>query len=197
MIGERARTRVTPPTDALPVRPPASVTGVPVGDGQTRAHHPAAITGRRGRSVDTPAHLPASVTGIGGQAVVETLLLGLLFLVPLIWALGVLSELHRAALASTSAAREAGFDAARTGTERDAAAAIAAAVRQAFDNQGLDAADARIRWSAGGLRRGGDLEIEISYPVTVAQAPMIGRAGGPSIWVRARHIARIDPYRSR
>lgn len=132
-----------------------------------------------------------------GQAVVEALLLGMLLLVPLIWTLGVLADLHRSALAATAAAREAGFDAARSATLAAADAAVAEAVERALADQGLDPTEARVRWDAGSsLRRGGAVEVEVAYPVTVVQAPLLGRVSGPSVWVRARHVARVDPYRS-
>jgi hypothetical protein len=132
-----------------------------------------------------------------GQAVVEALLLGMLLLVPLIWTLGVLADLHRSALAATAAAREAGFDAARSATLAAADAAVAEAVERALADQGLDPGEARVRWDAGSsLRRGGPVEVEVAYPVTVVQAPLLGRVSGPSVWVRARHVARVDPYRS-
>ena len=132
-----------------------------------------------------------------GQAVIEALLLGMLLLIPTIWLLGVLSDLHRSALAATAAAREAGFDAARSASPSDADAAVAKAVRRAFEDQGLEPAEARVRWGSGGaLYRGDAVEVEVAYPVTVVQAPLLGRVSGPSVWVRARHIARVDPYRS-
>jgi hypothetical protein len=132
-----------------------------------------------------------------GFALIETLLLGLLFLIPLVWALGVLAELHQAALASTAAAREAGIDAARASNMVDAGMAVEDAVARAFADEGLEAGDAHVAWSAGaGLERDGTVEVEVSYPVTVLQAPLLGQVSGPSIWVRAAHSVRVDPYRS-
>ncbi|CAN5724603.1 hypothetical protein BH24ACT26_BH24ACT26_19780 [soil metagenome] len=133
----------------------------------------------------------------GGQALIETILVGLLLLVPLIWVLGVLADLHRSALAATAAVREAGFDAARSPTVSGAGRAVDLAVRRAFLDQGLDPGAARVRWDASGLARGEAVEIQVSYPVTVLQAPLLGRIAGPSVWVEARHAARIDPFRSR
>lgn len=133
-----------------------------------------------------------------GGAVIETFLLGLLLLVPLVWALGVLADLHRGALAATAAAREAGLNAARSSDPLEADAAVEAAVETAFVNQGLDPQDAQVRWTSDSqLERGGTVEVEVSYPVTVVQAPLLGRVAGPTVWVRARHIARIDLWRSR
>jgi hypothetical protein len=133
-----------------------------------------------------------------GIAVVETIMLGLLLLIPLMWALGVLADLHRGALAATAAAREAGVDAARSSNLADADRAVRLAVETAFSDQGLDASDAKVEWTSdSGLARGGTVEVEVAYPVTVLQAPFLGKVAGPSVWVNARHIARIDLFRSR
>jgi hypothetical protein len=133
-----------------------------------------------------------------GQALIETILVGLILLIPIVWALGVLADLHRGALASNAAARDAGLAAARSTDLAGANAAVHAMVERAFEDHGLDPDDARVRWTASsGLERGGLVEIEVSYPVTVVQAPLIGRVAGPSIWINARHAGRIDPFRSR
>ena len=133
-----------------------------------------------------------------GSALVESFLLGILLLIPLVWALGVLAELQKTALATAAAAREAGFEAARSEDGAAADAAVQAVTAQAFTDHGLQARDARVRWSAQpGFPRGGTIEVLVRAPVTVFQAPLIGRVSGPAIWVQARHVARIDPYRSR
>jgi hypothetical protein len=132
-----------------------------------------------------------------GFALTEAIILGLLFLAPLIWALGVLSELHQAALASSAAAREAGIDVARSSDLVEAGRAVEDAVARAFTDEGLEPKDAHVAWSAGAaLERGGTVEVEVSYPVTVLQAPLLGGISGPSIWIRAAHSVRVDPYRS-
>ena len=138
-----------------------------------------------------------NLRGQNGQSLVEGILLSLLLLVPMIWALGVLSNLHRGALAATAAAREAGFEAARSESLHEADRAVASAVDQAFANHGLEPLDAEVEYSLAGLERGGSIELQVRYPVTVVQAPLLGRVAGPSIWVDASHIAIVDPYRSR
>ena len=133
-----------------------------------------------------------------GHGVLDVFLLGLLFLAPLVWALGVMSDLHRGALAATAAAREAGFDAAAASDRSSAQRAIDDAVARAFIDHSIDPSTATVRWGSGtDLARGGEVEIEVTYPVTILQAPFLGRVGGPSISVTARHVAPIDPYRSR
>jgi hypothetical protein len=131
-----------------------------------------------------------------GFALIETILVGLLLLVPLVWLLGFLSDLHRGALASAAAAKEAGAEAARRAGVGDMDAAVERAVALAFKDHGLDPrrAEVRVR-SAGG--RGAPVEVVVGYDVTVLQAPFLGKVAGPSIEVTARHIARIDPYASR
>lgn len=133
-----------------------------------------------------------------GQAVVETLLISLVLLVPLMWMLGVLTDLHRGALGATAAAREAGFEAASSADSSSASRAIGRAVRQAFVDEGLDPRRVVVSWHATpGFPRGGTVEVNVDYPVTVVQFPFLGRVSGPSIAVKATNFARIDPYRSR
>jgi hypothetical protein len=132
-----------------------------------------------------------------GFALVEVILLGLLLLIPLMWLLGVLADLHRGALASTAAAKEAGVSAARESDPTEMEAEVDRAVAQAFRDHGLDPRHAEVRVRAGGGVRGAAVEVIVGYDVTVLQAPFIGRVSGPSIGVTARHVARIDPYASR
>lgn len=130
-----------------------------------------------------------------GQALIEVVLLGLLLLVPLLWLLTTLSEVHRGALAASAAAREAGADAVRAAAEGDVAGAVQAAVARAFADHRIDPGRARVRWG-GRLDRGGVIEVVVSYPVEVLPLPLFGDLGA-SVWVNARHVARVDPYRSR
>ena len=132
-----------------------------------------------------------------GQALAESIVVGLLLLVPLIWALGVAAELHRGALAATAAAREAGLSAASSTSATEAERAVAIAVHEVFMDHGLDARLARASMQASALARGDPVAVEVSYPVRVAGAPVLGRLSVPVVWVRARHIARVDPFGSR
>ena len=131
-----------------------------------------------------------------GSSLVEAVLVGLVLLIPLLWTLTVLSELHRGALAATAAVREAGAGAARSGDRAVAGRVVEAAVTDAFRDHGLDPADAVVRWS-GSLERGTPVEIQIRYPVPVMRVPFVGALSQASIWVEARHRARVDLYRSR
>lgn len=132
-----------------------------------------------------------------GQALIETLLLGLLLMAPLLWGLGVLADIHRNALAVAAAAREAGFEAARARHPATARLEGEQAVAVAFADHGIDPADATVRWSLGHLERGATIAVVVSSRVTVLQAPFLGRVSGPSIVVDAKHVARVDPYASR
>ena len=137
------------------------------------------------------------MTSERGQSLIETLLLGLFLLMPLLWGLGVLADLHRTALATTSAVREAGFEAARASDLNDAQRTADHAIMRALLDHGVDPSKARVEWSLSRLERGRPVQIVISYPVSVLAAPFVGRVSGPSVWIHAKHVARIDPYASR
>jgi len=133
-----------------------------------------------------------------GQALIESLVLGMLLIIPIVWVLMVLAEVHRSALATTSAAREAGFDAARSSDLSAAARSVERAAEFALGNHGLDADESNVRWTApDGLERGARIEVHVAYPVRVVRLPFFGEVSGPSIWVRSTHIARVDPFASR
>jgi len=133
-----------------------------------------------------------------GQALIESLLLGMLLIIPIVWVLMVLADVHRSALAATSAAREAGFDAARSEDLGEAGRVIESTAGLALTNHGLDADESNIRWSApDGLERGARIEVHVAYPVKVVRFPFLGEVSGPSVWVRSTHIARVDPFASR
>ena len=130
-----------------------------------------------------------------GQALPETLLLSLILLVPLIWGLGVLADLHRTALATAAAARDAGVRAARASGSGEAALSIDAAVTSALADHDIRVRDVEVGWRAlPRFERGARVEIVVRYPVPVAQAPLLGRVAGPSIWITARHVARVHPF---
>jgi hypothetical protein len=133
-----------------------------------------------------------------GQALIESLLLGMLLIIPIVWVLMVLADVHRSALATTSAAREAGFDAARSSDLSAAAESVERAAELALGNHGLDADESNVRWTApDGLERGARIEVYVAYPVPVVRLPFLGEVSGPSVWVRSTHIARVDPFASR
>lgn len=131
----------------------------------------------------------------GGYAVMEVFLVGLLLLVPLIWMLIAASSLHRTALASASAVREAGLVASRALTASDAQGRARAAVARALSERGVDPAGSRMSL-AWATERDAAVNVELEIPVHVLVVPFVGRPMGPVVWVKARHLARIDPYRS-
>jgi hypothetical protein len=116
---------------------------------------------------------------------------------PLLWVLGILADVHRTALATSSAAREAGFEISRAVDPMEARRSAQDAVALALRDHGLDPSKAKVDWSFGTLERGATVQVTISYGVPVFQAPFLGRASGPSLWVNAKTVARVDPYRSR
>lgn len=131
----------------------------------------------------------------GGYAVLEAFLVGLILMVPLVWMLTVASTLHRTALASSSAAREAGLIAARAVTAAEADRKARAAVARALSEQGIDPDSSIVSLSWVSDRRA-TVGVEVEVPVRVLTIPFVGRPSGPMILVRASHVAHTDPYRS-
>ena len=132
----------------------------------------------------------------GGFALVETIVLVALLLIPIVWMLGALSRVHQAALAVTSAAREAADAAGRSVDPSSAMQAGRAAAEAALLDQGLSPAVMRMK-SAGmsSLERGGEVSVRIGFPVRIASLPWTPH--DPSIWVSAVHTVEVDRYRSR
>lgn len=133
-----------------------------------------------------------------GHALIEVMLFGLLLLVPIVWMVTVLAELHAAALGATSAAREAGFEAARSVDVIAADDAVVRMVDSSIEAHGLDPGNLEVAWTTSGdWGRGDAVEVLVTYRVPVFQAPLLGDLSQPSIPVSARHVTTIDRYRSR
>lgn len=130
-----------------------------------------------------------------GYAVMDAFLIGLILTVPLLWMLMVVSSLHRTALASTSAAREAGLVASRAAAAGDAHRGARAAISRSLSERGVDpdTSTMSLSWAPD---RDAAVRVEIKIPVRVLTIPFLGRPVGPTIWVRANHVAHVDPYRS-
>ncbi len=140
----------------------------------------------------------------GGAATVEFVFLGILVMVPLLYLVIAVFEVQRNALAVTQAAREAGraFGTAENvvaGEER-ARYAMALALR----DQGLDPADAELRYgpvgagcSGGGvatLEPGSDFEVCVVRVFRVPAVPSYFDGGNNT--VTGRYVVHIDEFRS-
>ena len=128
------------------------------------------------------------------MALVETILLAFVLIVPLVLLLGMLDHIHRAALGATTAAREAGF--ALAGSSDPASEDPAGAVALALRGQGLDIQRAGVEVSLPERsERGGLIRVQVRYRVPLVDIPALGDLPGVSI--TATHDAVIDRYRSR
>ena len=129
------------------------------------------------------------------MAVMEVLVLGMVLILPMMWLLSVLSSVHSAALATNSAVREVGALVARS---LDGPEGVDHVVKDALRNHGLDPAGGMFDLEArDGFTRGATVKIDVSYKVPVFDPPFLSMNLGPVITVRSRHLARVDPYRSR
>lgn len=137
------------------------------------------------------------VEGSAGSALVEVLLLMLVTFVPLMMLIGALARVHQAALAITSAAREAGT-AATSGVDISSArTAAASAAHAVVATYGIHPAAMKTSVTTSTrFDRGAAVTVRTSYPVRVIDIPFIVDTVGPSIWIRASHTAYLHPYRS-
>lgn len=133
-----------------------------------------------------------------GRALLEVIVVGLLLLIPLVWTLTVLSDLHRASLAAAAAVNAAATDAARAPGREAAARAVETGTAGALRDHGIDPRTADVTFRSSRWTRGGEVLVRVGVPVPVARAPFLGAVtGGPSLWMRATGARRIDPFRSR
>ena len=130
-----------------------------------------------------------------GTAVIESVILGMVLILPMVWLLSVLAGVHSAALATNSAVREAG---AAISSSFGAPPDLHLLAREALTNHGLDPAASSLEVNAPhGFSRGAKVQIAMSYRVPVFDPPFLSADIGPRITIRSRHVARVDPYRSR
>jgi Flp pilus assembly protein TadG len=155
-----------------------------------------------------------------GAAVVELLVVFLALLVPLVYVMVVMADVQRALLATSSAAREAGRVYV-TGSDRlDAERRAALAYREVLATYGMRPGDPsagmRLRVAcpagdgsgpavgsrpgdgsgcAGGFGPGVEVEVVVTYRVSVARVPFLGSVAGPGVTVGATHHTRVDRYR--
>ena len=131
-----------------------------------------------------------------GTAIVEIAILGSLIFGVLIHVLVVFGALHRATLATSSAAREYGRAIVVADSEAEAATRGDAAVELAGRNHGL--APGALRPSLVGVRRRGEvLVVKVRTDVPIAGIPFLGSVWpGLAVPVEATHAVRIDRYRS-
>ena len=132
----------------------------------------------------------------GGTAIVEIAILGSLIFGVLIHVLVVFGALHRATLATSSAAREYGRAIVVADSEGEAATRGDAAVELAGRNHGLAAGS--LHPAVAGLRRRGEvLVVTVRTDVPIASIPFLGSVlPGLSVPVEATHAVRLDRYRS-
>ena len=131
-----------------------------------------------------------------GSAVIELAILGSLIFGVLIHVILVFGALHRATLATSSAAREYGRAIAVSSSEAEAAQRGDAAVELAGRNHGL--APGALHPSFAGFRRRGDvLTVVVRTDVPVASIPFVGSVlPHLTVPVVATHAVRLDRYRS-
>lgn len=132
-----------------------------------------------------------------GSAVVEFAVLGTLVFGVLVHAIVLFGVLHRAALATSAAAREFGRAVVTADSEPEASMRGALVTDQAAQNHGLASGSLRT-WIEGRRERGELLTVHVATDVAVLRIPFVGAVfPSVSVPVEASHVVQIDRYRSR
>jgi hypothetical protein len=141
------------------------------------------------------AHRVVQSPGDQGAAVVEFVVLAVVVMVPLVYVILVVLQVHAGAYAVVTAAREAGrayvtADSTTTGSTRARAAAKIALADQGFAEPTL-----RIRCADGPcLSPGSRVHVRVRTDISIPLTPYSD--GRWSIPVSAAHEAAVDTYRS-
>lgn len=132
----------------------------------------------------------------GGEAGSVLIEAALVLPVVLVLASGVVmaGRVAHARIGVEAVAREAGRALAQAPSRADGLADARAAALDAARGYGLDASALELELEAGSFRRGGVVRARASYPVELADLPLLGRARAT---VSASHGEQVELYRSR
>ncbi|WP_277212550.1 pilus assembly protein [Isoptericola croceus] len=137
--------------------------------------------------------------GESGAAVVEFLGVSVLLLVPLVYLVVTLSQVHAAAFAVEGAAREAARAVVTADSSAEGAARAAAATRIALGDQGFDVDGAdllTVECSADPcLTPGATIGVSVRYEVPLPLVPSGLRGWVPlAVPVEAAHVAPVERH---
>ena len=143
-------------------------------------------------------------TDDSGNAILEFIFIAVIVMVPLVYVIVSVAAVQRSQLAVTQAAREAGRAFATSDTADEAQARVAAAVRLAFADQGLDD-DAEVRFvnaradcSARQVRPllvpGAEYAVCVARRADLPGVPTLIQGRG--IRTVARYVVHLDDYRT-
>src|SRR4051812_12838362 len=134
--------------------------------------------------------------GDDGNAMVEFAYLGVLLLVPLVYALFTALQVQRSAYAVTAATREAGRVFVAEGAQGSAYDDAFVAARLAMRDQGLDLTRAELVITcqfADCATAGAEIHVRIDRNVPLPLVPAFGQST-PSIAVHGRHDEVVDCF---
>ena len=133
-----------------------------------------------------------------GTAIVETVWLGILLLVPLVYVVLSVFEVQRGAFATTTAARSAARAFALAPDDAAGAVAARAAARQAFADQGIDGApvDVEVTCTPYADCHSGTsiITVRVATRVDLPLVPEALGGGTPSFALDASHTVPIGRY---
>lgn len=128
-----------------------------------------------------------------GSSLIESLILGILILLPIAFMVVEFGEIQRAAIGVSAASREAGraFVTSRSNSEAESRARAAA--NSVMSIHRLDPSRATVS-IAGELKRGSEVRVEVTYRTPEVPLPLLGAI--PAMTLRSSHIETVDRHRS-
>jgi Flp pilus assembly protein TadG len=134
--------------------------------------------------------------GDDGNAIVEFSFLGVLLLVPLVYAILIVLQIQKSSYAVTAATREAGRVFVTAGAHGSAYDQAFAAARIAMRDQGLDLAPGQLVITcqfSECATAGGAIHVRIDRDVALPLLPSFGQST-PSVAVHGRHDEVLDCF---
>lgn len=128
-----------------------------------------------------------------GSSLVESLLIGLFTLVPIVFIVIEVGFVQRAAIATAVAAREAGRSFVTAPAPSDALGRAEAVAHQIITLHQLEPAKVSVLVD-GELKRGSQVAVEVAYVTPAVPVPLIGSI--PGFKVSSRHVEQVDRHRS-
>lgn len=127
-----------------------------------------------------------------GGSLIESLLLGVVLLLPIAFVVVEFGEIQRAAIGISAASREGGraFVTASSPSEANERAELA--IRRVLSLHRLDPGRSVVSID-GRLTRGGEVRVHVEYRTPKVPVPLIGEI--PGITLRSAHLEQVDRHR--
>lgn len=128
-----------------------------------------------------------------GSSLIESLILGILILLPIAFMVVEFGEIQRASIGVSAASREAGRAFVTSRSAGEAESRARAAANSVMSIHRLDPSRTTVS-IAGELKRGTEVRVEVTYRTPKVPVPLLGAI--PAMTLRSAHVEMVDRHRS-